>query len=110
MPFILQGRHEQSGYEMITGKTPDILEYFDFDFYDLVWYWLWLNPFLSEHVCELARWMGIAHRVGLDMCYWLMPVSGVPVVNSSVQHITADKLRNPEIMHQIDDFNTRLNM
>ncbi len=53
--------------------------------------------------------MGIAHRVGLDMCYWLRPVSGVPVVNSLVQHITADELHNPEIMHQIDDFNTRLN-
>jgi hypothetical protein len=26
-----------------------------------------------------------------------------------VQYVTADKLRNPEIMHQIDDFNTRLN-
>ena len=51
----------------------------------------------------------VAHRVGSDMCYWLMPVSGVPVVNSSVQHVTADERRNPEIMHRIEDFNTRLN-
>jgi hypothetical protein len=52
--------------------------------------------------------MGVAHRVGSDMCYWLMPVSGVPVVNSSVQHVTTEDLRNPEIMQQIDDFNRRL--
>ena len=60
---------------MITGKTPDISEYLDFDFYDLVWYWRQPHPSLSEHDRELARWMGIAHRVGSDMCYWLMPVS-----------------------------------
>jgi hypothetical protein len=37
MHFIPRGHHERSGYEMITGKTPDISEYLDFDFYDLVW-------------------------------------------------------------------------
>jgi hypothetical protein len=52
--------------------------------------------------------MGVAHRVGLDMCYWLMPVSRIPFVNSSVQHVTAEDLRNPEIMQRIDDFNRRL--
>ena len=109
MNFIPRGRHERSGYEMITGKTPDISEYLDFDFYDLVWYWRQPHPSLSEHDRELARWMGVAHRVGSDMCYWLMPVSGVPVVNSSVQHVTADERRNPEITHRIEDFNTRLN-
>jgi hypothetical protein len=61
MHFILQGRNDRSGYEFITGKTPDISEYLDFDFYDLVWYWRLPNPSLSEHDCELARWMGVAH-------------------------------------------------
>ena len=42
------------------------------------------------------------------MCYWLIPVSGVPVVNSSVQHVMAEDLQNPEIMQRIDDFNRRL--
>ncbi len=99
MNFIPRGRNEQSGYEMITDKTLDISEYLDFDFYDLVWYWRQPHPSLSEHDRELAQWMGVAHRVGSDMCYWLMPVSGVPVVNSSVQHVMADERRNPELMH-----------
>jgi hypothetical protein len=98
MHFIPRGHNKRSGYEMITGKTPAISEYLDFNFYDLVWYWRQPSPSLSEHDRELARWMGVAHRVGLDMCYWLMPVSGVPVVNSSVQHVTAENLQNPEIM------------
>ena len=109
MQFIPRGHNDRSGYKMITGKTPDISEYLDFDFYNLVWYWRTPNPSLSEHYRELARWMGIAHRVGSDMCYWLMPVSGVPVVNSSVQHVTAEDLRNPQIMERVEDFNTRLN-
>ena len=55
MNFIPWGCHERSGYEMITGKTPDISEYLDFDFYDLVWYWCQPNPSLSEHDRELAQ-------------------------------------------------------
>ena len=52
--------------------------------------------------------MGIAHRVGSDMCYWLMPVSGIPVVNTTVQHVTTEDLRNADIQARVDDFNTRL--
>ena len=109
MNFIPRGRNERSGYEIVTGMTPDISEYLDFDFYDLVWYWRSAHPSLSEHDRELARWMGVAHRVGSDMCYWLMPVSGVPIVNTTVQHVTAEDLRNIDIQARVDDFNTRLN-
>jgi hypothetical protein len=108
MNFIPRGRNERTGYEIVTGRTPDISEYLDFDFYDLVWYWRTAHPSLSEHDRELARWMGVAHRVGSDMCYWLMPVSGVPVVNTTVQHVTSEDLRNVDIQAQVDDFNTRL--
>jgi hypothetical protein len=27
------------GYEQVTGKTPDISKWLDFEFYDLVWWW-----------------------------------------------------------------------
>ena len=108
MQFIPRGRYERSGYEMITGKTPDISEYLDFDFYDLVWYWRAPHPSMAENTRELARWMGVAHRVGSDMCYWLMPVSGIPVVNSTVQHVTAEDMRDPDINARIEDFNTKL--
>ncbi len=42
------------------------------------------------------------------MCYGLMPVSGTPIVSSLVQHVTAENLRNPQVMQQVDDFNNRL--
>ena len=36
MQFIPRGQEERTGYEQITGKTPDISEYCDFAFYDRV--------------------------------------------------------------------------
>ena len=108
MQFIPRGRNERTGYEMITGRTPDISEYCDFDFYDLVWYWRAPHPSMAEHDRELARWMGVAHRYGSDMCYWLMPVSGIPIVTTTVQHVTADDYRDPDLNTRINEFNDQL--
>jgi hypothetical protein len=76
MQFTPRGHNECTGFEMITVVAPDISEYCDFNIYDLVWYWRAPHPLMAEHDRELARWMGVAHRYGSDMCYWLMPVSG----------------------------------
>jgi hypothetical protein len=59
MHFILRGQNDRMGYKMIMGRTPDISEYLDFDFFDLVRYWRLPHPSISEHDRELARWMGI---------------------------------------------------
>jgi hypothetical protein len=32
-------KHGHTGFEMITGDTPDISEWVDFSFHDWVWYW-----------------------------------------------------------------------
>ena len=53
--------------EIITGETPDISEYLDFDFYDWVLYRS--NAGLGE--VEVAKWLGVSHRVGRLMSYWL---------------------------------------
>jgi hypothetical protein len=34
-----RGDDGRSGYEQVTGETPDISEWLDFEFYDLVWWW-----------------------------------------------------------------------
>ena len=108
MQFIPRGRNERTGYEQITGKTPDISEYCDFDFYDLVWYWPNTHPPLTTKNRELARWVGVAHRIGSDMCYWLLPKSGKPIADTTVQHVTAEDLRDSETKKQVDDFDTEL--
>ena len=55
MQFISQGKEELFGYEHITGKTPDISEYCEFDFYYLVWYWTKKHALLTKNHIEQAR-------------------------------------------------------
>ena len=62
----LRGR---TAFEHVTGKTPDISEYIDFDFYDLVWYYPGVHPSISEDNRMLGRWLGVSHRIGSDMWY-----------------------------------------
>ena len=44
------GTDKRTGYEEVTGQTPDISECLDFEFYDLVWWLDWLNkPDFTEN-------------------------------------------------------------
>ena len=39
---------------------------------------------------RLGRWLGVSHRVGSDLCYWLVTDSGQVVSKTSVEHVTRD--------------------
>jgi hypothetical protein len=82
---MARGRDSRTGYEEVTGQTPDIGEWLDFEFYDLVW---WLDcpnkPNITDKVRRLARWIGVLHRVGSNLCYWLITESGKIISKSSV--------------------------
>ena len=92
------GRNHRTGYKGVTGDTTDISEWLDFEMYDLV-YWIdRLNkPDTSDNVRRLSRWLGISHRDGSDMCYWLITDSGDLVSKTSVEHVIRDDYLNPEI-------------
>jgi hypothetical protein len=108
MQIIPQGFNQRTAYEMVTGRTPDISEYCDFDFYDLVWYWPNTVEPHNDKNRRLARWVGVAHRIGSTMCYWLIPESGIVIANTSVQHVIADDYLQPAIKLQIDRFDAAL--
>ena len=62
-------KDEMAPLEKITGYNINLSAYLDFDFYDTVWYW-------DTHSGEIGkaltgRWLGISHRVGTGMCYWV---------------------------------------
>ena len=101
----LNGR---TAYEHVTGKTPDISEYCDFDFYDLVWYHAGTHHDFSNDNRALGRWLGVSHRVGSDMCYWILTQTGHIVAESTVQHVTKDDMSDPDIKEQVDDFDAAL--
>ena len=42
------------------------------------------------------------------MCYWLIPKSGKPIAETTVQHVTLEDMRHPDIKAQVDVFNDQL--
>jgi hypothetical protein len=96
----LRGR---TPYEVITGRTPDISEYIDFSFYDWLWYFDSEIQF-PEQKRKLGRWLGVSHRVGQAMCYWVLPESGKPISRSTVQPLTSDERGTEEYRQQMAAF------
>jgi hypothetical protein len=104
-----RGDDGRSGYEMVTGNTPDISEWLDFEFYDLVW---WIDrpnkPNVNDVTKRLGRWLGVSHRVGSDLCYWLITNSGQVVSKTSVEHVTRDDYLHEDTKKRIERFNEKL--
>ena len=99
----------RTGFEEVTGQTPDISEYLDFEFYDLVWYYKEKHPSVDQESRALGRWLGVAHRVGSDMCYWILTEHCQVIADTTVQHVTTEDLRNPDIKRKVDEFTTKVN-
>ena len=97
--------HGRTAMESVNGKTPDISEYLDFDFYDLCWYYTETHPSISKDNRALCRWLGVSHRIGSDMCYWIITETGRPMAETTVQHVTRDDLLDQDMKMQIDNFN-----
>ena len=69
----------------ITGDTVDISEYLDFSFYD--WFWYHDNAGLGP--TKLGRWIGVAHKVGGLMSYWILTVNCKVIARTTVQWVTS---------------------
>jgi hypothetical protein len=90
--------------EVINGETPDIPESLDFDFYNWVLYQS--NAGLGE--VEVAKWLGVSHRVGRLMSYRLLPESGIPISATTVQRMTSDKKFTEEMQKRMDQYEETL--
>jgi hypothetical protein len=101
---IPRGQQQRTGIELITGETPDISEGLDFEFNDRVWYYNQKKIEIDGSGRRLARWLGIAHRVGSDLCYWLLLESGKVIARTTVQHVVRDDYLNDDIRREIERF------
>ena len=112
MSRTARGPLERTGVERITGNTPDISEWIDFEMYDLVWFWDTMqrlkDPSEDGGSRRLGRWIGIAHRIGSDLCYWVLPETGVPMARTTVQHVTELDLKTDEIKEKVKVFESKL--
>ena len=86
--------------ECITGETPDISEYLDFGFYD----WVTFRSNAGLGLVELGRWLGVSHRVGQLMSYWILPTSGIPISCTTVQKLTELEKQTDEWKRRMDSF------
>ena len=103
---MAQGMDSRTGYEEVTGQTPDISEWLDFEFYDLVWWLDWPNePDFTENTGWLAWWLGVSHQVSSDLSYWVITESSKIISKTSVEHVTQDDYLQAEIKAEIDQFN-----
>jgi hypothetical protein len=64
---------------------------------------------MSEGRRLLGRWLGITHRVGSNMTYWIMTQSGRVIARSTVQHVTTSDLSNTAVQEAIENFNNAVN-
>ena len=101
---IPRGHQQRTGLEMVTGETPDISEWIDFEFYDRVWFYDRKKMEMDDTGRKLARWLGVAHRVGSDLCYWLLLSSGKVIARTTVQHVTREDMLNDDVRRLTDKF------
>ena len=86
--------------EQVTGETPDISEYLDFGFYD--WVWFKDNAGLGEN--RIGRWLGVAHRVGNLMSYWILTDAGRVIARTTVQRVTNLEQTTDEVRQRCQQF------
>lgn len=79
-----RGSNKCTGYEQLTGDTPDISEYTDFSFYDKVWYW---DTPSSQEPAKPGRWLGVSHRVGSSLCYFILTSKAKVISRTTVQPV-----------------------
>ena len=58
---------------------------------------------------RLARWLGVAHRVGSDLCFWLLTSKGNVIARTTVQHVTREDFLDEATRVQIAQFDQGVN-
>jgi hypothetical protein len=57
---------------------------------------------------RLARWLGVAHSIGSDLCHWVINGEGNALARTAVQHVTDLDQRQPETAKKIKVFDAAL--
>ena len=79
----------RTGFEHVTGSTPDISPLALFDFWEPVQFLMPVEeyPYEKKHI---GRWLGIASNCTDDMAYIVLPKSGIPITRKDVSLLLPD--------------------
>ena len=86
--------------EQITGDTVDITEYLDFGFYD----WCWYHENTGLGLTKLGRWLGVAHKVGGLMSYWVLTINCTVIARMTVQRVTSLEMQATHMKERTQAF------
>ena len=78
------------------------------DFYNHLW---WLNkkhPSTTNDNTILGRWLGISHKIGRDICYWVLTRLGKVITRTMVQNVIHTNLIDPDMKQRIEIFDEEL--
>jgi hypothetical protein len=42
------------------------------------------------------------------MCYWLLPISGIPIVHSTVQSLSGEQKPQPDVLQELSELNAAI--
>ena len=83
--------------EIITGEQCDISEYLDFTFWD----WVIYHPNAGLGEMKLGKWLGVSHKIGNLMSFWILTENAKVISCTTVQHLTM-------LEQQMDDWKKRM--
>jgi hypothetical protein len=106
--ILAQGIDQRPGIKRLTGDTINISEWLDFDFYNRISYWDQKKMDMTDEQAKIGCWLGIAHRVGSDMTYWVLTESGNVIARSTVQHLTTADMATDAMKTRLQTFDANL--
>ena len=69
--------------------------------------WFWNNQSDDTNPI-LGRWIGVSYRVGSDICYFIISEKGKVLSRITVQRITAEEPRDPDVQERIRGYHGSL--
>ena len=93
------------GLERMTGETVNITEWLDFSFWDRIWFHD--DPEGSTGP-TLGRWLGVSHRVGSSLCYFVIKANIQVLSRTTVQHVTEEDMAKEGVRSRIKKFDKDL--
>jgi hypothetical protein len=69
--------------------------------------WYWHGPSADEDP-HLGRWLGIAHHISSDLCYWIINEKAQVLARTTVQHVPFLDQQDIDIQRKVDKFEEAL--
>jgi hypothetical protein len=97
----LEGRVPE---EAITGNTPDISPYAQFNWYKYVWYYDPVAQFLFKKKL-LGQWLGVAARSTDIMAFYILTETDKVIVRKSIWGLSMEEMKTREVQLQVAGLN-----